>query len=105
MDSKNSKLILALALINKEGVFNNSFKLMRIMEWYFGATNSEEILDEVKEKKYAEYEIINGVHYYKLTESGRAVIKQGSKEALDVLLEEFPKEKEPLLNIFSAFEQ
>ena len=60
------KLILALLFINRGHPLNNSYKLMRILEWNFHTLDSNEILDKIKEENYAQFEVINAVHYYTL---------------------------------------
>ena len=105
MNIENSKLILALLLINKGEVLNNSYKLMRILEWQFRIIDSKTLLDQIKEEQYVEYEIINGVHYYKLTLGGKKLIGQEYNTALELLLKEYPKETDIITSLFKSFSQ
>lgn len=103
MNNENAILILALLLINKGEPLNNSYKLMRILEWKFKILNSKEILDAIKEKNYAEYDLLNGVHHYKLKSSGRELIKEKYDAALKSLLQHHPNERESIVNLFNSF--
>ena len=103
MNSEKSKLILTLLLINKGDALNNSYKLMRILEWKFRVIDSKKILDQIKDGQYAEYEIINSVHYYKLTLAGRKLIAQEYNTALGLLLKEYPQEADIIESLFNSF--
>lgn len=105
MNNEKYKLILTLLLINKGDPLNNSYKLMRILEWKFRTIDSKRILDQIKEEHHAEYDIINGVHHYKLTLKGRELIKQEYKRALEFLLQDYPQEAEIITSLFSSFYQ
>src|SRR5437763_1419681 len=104
MNDAKYKLILTLLLINRGDPLNNSYKLMRILEWKFNTQNTKSILDEIKEKQYAEYDIINGVHYYRLTLLGSKLIKQEYTTALEFLLKNYPKEVDIIDSLFNSFD-
>jgi hypothetical protein len=103
MDKEKSIVVLTLLLINKGESFNNSYRLMRMLEWEFLIVDSKKVLDIIKERKYAEYEIIKAVHYYKITSLGMELIKQGYNDALELLLHEYPQESEIVLSLFQSF--
>ena len=97
-------VILALLIINKGEPLNNSYSLIRILEWRFGMVlNTKEILDDIKEKKYAEYEIINGLHYYTLTVTGKNIIQQEFEAAYNFLIKNYDKEVEIIKSLFDSF--
>ena len=97
-------VILALLIINKGDPLNNSYRLIRILEWRFEMVlNTKEILDDIKEKKYAEYEIINGLHYHTLTETGKNIIQQEFEAAYNFLIKPYDKEVEIIKSLFDSF--
>ena len=96
-------LILALLLINKGAPINNSYKLTRALEWQFHIINSKEILDDVKKGGFAIYYTLKGIHYYKLTESGRQLIEQKYDSALKFLCQKYPSEINMIDSLFKSF--
>lgn len=103
MNNDTSKIVLTLLLINKGEPLNNSYKIMRILEWKFKEIDSKKILDEVKERGFAEYKIVNGLHYYELSSFGREFIANYQFFARDRLLEHYPAEADFITNLFSGF--
>lgn len=103
MAIEKSWLVLALLLINKDRGLNNSYKLMRILEWGFRVSDSKKILDEIKVGHYAEYEIINGIHYYTLTQEGAKFIGQEYDMALNSLLIKYPERMDVISSLFESF--
>lgn len=99
---ENDILILTLLLINKGEPLNNSYRIMRILEWNFRFIETNKILDEVK-NKYAQYELLNGVHYYKLTVEGKELIKEKYDTALSSLLISYPQESDAITSLFNSF--
>lgn len=102
MGNESNKIVLTLLLINKGEPLNNSFKLTRILEWKFKEIGSKKILDKIKEKKYVEYELANGVHLYKITDLGKEFIKQWYAVSLEDLLKEYPSESEFITVLFNS---
>jgi hypothetical protein len=100
-EPERSIIILTLMLINKGEPFNNSYRLMRILEWKFEIIESKKILDIIKEE-YAEYELINGIHYYKITLLGSKLIKQSYKSSLELLLRDYPRQNNFILTVFQS---
>lgn len=101
---ENDMLVLTLLLINKGQPLNNSYKLMRVLEWQFHFIEVKKILDQIK-KLYADYEIVNGVHYYKLTSEGKKFINEKYNTTLDSLLAKYPNESEIIENLFNSFSE
>src|SRR5436190_21318575 len=102
--NKNHMVILALLIINKGDPLNNPYSLLRILEWRFGVVlNTKEILDDIKEKKYAEYEIINVLHYYTLTKTGKNIIQQEFETSYNFLIKNYDKEVEIIKSLFDSF--
>jgi hypothetical protein len=99
------KLILALLLINKGSPLNNSYKLTRILEWKFQIIDTKEIFDQIRKRHYVEYEIVEGVHYYTLTLTGKELIKREYDATLVLLLEKYPNEIEIIKTLFTSFEK
>lgn len=95
-------LVLALLLINKGEPLNNSYKLMRILEWQFHFIETKKILDQIK-GNYANYELVNGVHYYNLTSKGKELIKEKYSQALVSLLTNYPQESDTITGLFNSF--
>jgi hypothetical protein len=76
-----------------------------MLEWRFKiGLGAKEILDDIKEKKYANYEIINGVHHYSLTLAGRKIIQKKLDAAYVFFIENFEEEKEIINILFNSFQ-
>ena len=103
MNDNKYELVLALLIINKGEPLNNSYKLMRILEWWFRVINSKEILDDIKQKKYAEFDLVNGIHYYNLTLLGREFIKKEYELTLTFLLHNHPERADMINALFESF--
>ncbi len=97
--------ILALLLINKGEPLNNSYKLMNILEWWFRVLNTKEILDDIKQKKYAEYTEVDGMHFYAITQFGRELIRQEYSDALKFLMHNYPNRIDMLNDLFLSFDK
>ena len=104
MNTDRYKIVLALLLINKGDPFDNSYKLTRILEWKFRIIHSKEVLDDMKKRGYVIYYILKGIHYYKLTESGRQVIEQEYDSALESLLQAYPDQINIIDSLFKSFD-
>lgn len=102
INEENDILILALLLINKGEPLNNSYKLMRILEWQFHFLETKKILDQIK-NHYAQYEVVNGVHYYKLTLEGKELIKEKYNSSIKSLLKNHPQETDIIISLFNYF--
>lgn len=103
MTNSESEIIVVLLLINKGEPLNNSFKIIRILESMFGIIDVNQILDEIKEKRLADFELINSLHYYKLTSSGISFVKEKYYPALRLLLQHYPKNAVILTSLFESF--
>ena len=99
----NRRMVLALLLIYKGDPLNNSYKLVRIFEHKF-RTNPIYILKELREKNCVEYELVNGVHFYNITDLGKKFIKQEYAISLEQLLKEHPNESEIIKSLFHSFD-
>jgi len=95
-------LIVALLLIAKGGTLNNSYSLTKALERRF-KTWAKGILEEVRGNKYADYDLINGVHHYRITSKGIELIKEEYNAALEFLLKEYPQESDILTGLFNSF--
>lgn len=93
-------MVVTLLLIDKGAPFNDSYRLMRVLEWKFGVGDSKQILDFLKEKKLVTYELINKVHYYTLTEQGRQMIQNEYTVVENSMRKEYPHELEFINGIF-----
>lgn len=100
MDDETSKIVLTLLLINKGEPLNNSYKLMRILEWKFKEVNSKRILDCIKEKMYASYVIAKGVHYYSITSEGEYLVMRNKVQAREFLSQYYPAELNFITTLF-----
>ena len=56
-----------------------------------------------KLEPYVDYDLINGIHYYKLTSIGKTLIKQEYKMALEFLRQEHPSEVDSISSLFNSF--
>lgn len=97
-------LILTLLLISKGEPLNNSYKISRILEWQFHFIEVKKILDQIK-NTYANFDIKNGVHYYKLTHNGKKLITENYDNTLKSLLLKYPNDAETINALYSAFSQ
>ncbi len=103
MEIEKNKLALALLLIYKDDPLNNSYKLVRIFEHKF-RINPIYILKELREKMYVEYDLVNGVHFYRITDLGKEFIKQEYAISLEKLLKEYSNESEIITSLFQSFD-
>jgi hypothetical protein len=96
--------ILALVLINKCEPINNSYKLTRIFEWQYRYMFTYELFDHIRIEGYVDYELVKGIHYYRLTSKGSDLLKENHKMARQTLNERYPQRSEELANLFNGFE-
>jgi hypothetical protein len=100
MESDDYNLTLALVLIHRGQPMNNSYNLIGILERKFKITDVKKILDKIKNKQYATYEIVNGLHYYKLTSQGREFMESKYNETILFYHSKLPNEISFINDIF-----
>ena len=65
-----SKLVLSLLIIGKGEPLNNSYKIIRILEWKFNTSDVSSLLEYVRNEKLVKFNVQKGVHHYELTSLG-----------------------------------
>lgn len=101
MEKENPYIFIALLIISKGHPLNNSFKLMRFIEWRLKIIESKYILDKIKNESYVDCKVINGVEYFSLTKLGEDFISQEYDDAKIFLLNKYPNEQEILTVLFN----
>lgn len=89
-----------LLLIRRGEPLNDSYSLTRVLEWKFKELNAKKVLDEIKEERYAEYKLLNGVRYYWLTPKGEELMKINCISAMNFLMEQYPSEVKYIEAVF-----
>ena len=84
MENEKAIIIVALLLINKGVPLNSSHRIIQILEWKFGVIETKYILDKIKQEIYAEFDLVKGIHYYRITADGIAFVQQEHNKALEV---------------------
>ena len=100
MNSDRYILILTLQLIKRGVPFNDSYRIIRILEWKFKIIETNLVFGKIREQEHVEYDLIKGIHYYRLTEKGSKVLQEQSGAALTSLSYEYPNEADFLFHLF-----
>ncbi|GAB2839632.1 hypothetical protein GCM10027043_48620 [Ferruginibacter profundus] len=103
MYNEKDIITLVLLVINKGAPLNNSFNLVRMLERRFRIIETVFILTKIRTEAFAVYDLVNGIHYYKLTQKGKEFINQQYYTSLINLLKDYPQESEIIKAIFSSF--
>ncbi len=103
MNTEVSLEVAVLIAVSKGEPINNSNKLMQMIERRFQYVRSDLILSNLRENHYVDYELVNGVYYYKLTDKGGVFIEENFKESQRFLEVTNPNEASFIESLFALW--
>ena len=92
--------VLALMVIAKSKSLNNTAKLITLMERVFSVFDCTSVFSFIRNQGYVEYDLIDGIHYYRLTDKGYEVIAKESRGIKAELLKKHPERVDILNGLF-----
>lgn len=93
--------LVVLLLISKGPPLNDSYKIIRVLEWRFKFLNNLELFDFIRTSGYVKFELKNGVYFYELTNSGKEYLSLNKKDAKVFFLNKYPESEEFINDLFS----
>lgn len=87
--------MLSLLLMDKNETFANTYDLIRVLSRMFGIFDSSSIINSIESEHFVTIvKTVYGVHYYCLTDLGKATLKEHKGDLIIALKHLYPDKKD-----------